>query len=290
MNPEMNSLERRGVVMKRVSWLLACLLIVSLYALPGAAQVSPSLEDFTLGDDLNHLSYGIDAMSISRQNNAVTAQVTAALIRLRKTVIEQSGADTLTIRAINKNDRSAVKSSVTFDATSPATLADMVKTVAVDMDIGKFEMDRTLLMQLAGAGQAVTISSERVSTDAIEAQGLDPTMTVFELSIKKADGSDLSFGGGKVKVTLPWNGNTVPTSVGYMNSSGGITQISGFTVDEANKTVSFVTNHFSTWVLYTDDADTAGSGVSATMMVGIGLCAAALAGFGVSALRRRRGA
>jgi hypothetical protein len=188
-----------------------------------------------------------------------------AEVKVPASVIADKSTDTVVIPiASDEKAAGADIAAAQLDMSDVAAIAEAGKALELQLPQGTATLDSALVKELAERYKTlpelvVTVSREDEHKEApmlTEAQKIAVTGadTVFEISIRIGGLYLHEFPGGSMRVILPYEGDTQP-GVDYLEDNGMRTRMPS-TWDKENKTVSFTTDHCSTFLVTTiEDKD-----------------------------------
>lgn len=129
------------------------------------------------------------------------------------------------------------------------------KDTTIQTDLGSISLDSALMAQTAASGKDAELSVE--TEDATSLTAIGNFSDAYELTLKNADGGDISFGDGSATVTVSCGDKAI---YAYCVSGEKLTERLGVMYDSEAKTATWTTKHFSLWAL--SDREYAVSGSS----------------------------
>lgn len=183
-------------------------------------EVSGSTETATLTG--NFLTSGsTDGITVNGNTITVDAKADASGITASKVVIPQETAKAL-----------------------------LGKTVVVETSTGSISLNSTLLAQIAGVENGVTLSISKASTPV----GLGTFSSAYEISLVDANGDAVEFGEGQATVTV-----TSEETVNYAYCIDNGQRTERVATSTSGNSVSFTVSHFSLWALSDREYEVGGS-------------------------------
>ena len=129
-------------------------------------------------------------------------------------------------------------------------------TLAIKTNLGTVTFDDNVMTQIDGVDKAVTLGIEKVEEEDVSsavATAVANATQVIDLSLEYDNSASTisNFGEGSATVELAYvlqNSSKTP-KVYYVDENGNKTEVEDVTYDSANDKLTFVTNHFSTYMV-----------------------------------------
>lgn len=196
-----------------------------------------------------------DAVLVKTENGKATASVdvTSVMDDLIKTATDGKTKE-ITINA--KTSANVDKVDVTIPADAFAQLAkiDSLNDAVISTGVCDFTIDKQALAEIAKQSPA----GSKLTIEAVESPTSNKLQTVYELKITAGNKKISSFNGGQIMVTVdvPSELKGKPATCLYKNEKG---VYSGVTITKwsgDNAKLSFVTQHFSKYIVMSEDEAT----------------------------------
>ena len=192
-------------------------------------------------------STAVRVEEITTSGNSETATLSGNFLTSGEADGITVNGDTVTIDA--KSDRSSITSSkVVIPQETAQALAG--KTVVVETSTGSISLNSTLLSQIAGVENGVTLSISKASTPV----GLGTFSSAYEISLVDANGDAVEFGEGQATVTV-----TSEETVNYAYCIDNGQRTERVATSTSGNSVSFTVSHFSLWALSDREYEVGGS-------------------------------
>ena len=223
-----------------------------------AADIKPtsSAGSNTANDD------GANTVNIKPEMTVSNGQASASVDKSDIDEILEEAEDngTTAITIIATTNKSVTKSTVNLPDGSVADMANAGLGLTAETSTGTFDMDNDALQAIAGKGSgSATFSAEQLDTDDLSDanKALVGDHPVFDLSITVGGTYVTDFGGGTVKVSLPYmpedGEDTDNPTVYYIDGNGKAVKMTGAYYDAEADSIIFETGHFSLFAVVYDD-------------------------------------
>lgn len=192
--------------------------------------------------------------NVTVSKNTIENAISKAQSEAKKKGIEKNGIAVEIKVKVNTKNSSTKNLSVNLPkVTVDALVKAEVKEIRINSGIATINLNLQTLKTIQKEINAdVNVSAKKVdnSTLSAEAKAVVGNRPVFDLTITDTNGTKISdFGKGKVSVSIPYTlgaNEKVEKVVAYnINENGKVQEMPNSVYDEQNKTLSFVTDHFS---------------------------------------------
>lgn len=191
-------------------------------------------------------SEAVKVEKVETSGNTETATLSGSFLTSSGAEGIAVNGNTVTIDA--KSDGSNITSSkVVIPQETAQALAG--KTVVVETSTGSISLNSTLLAQIAGVENGVTLSISKASTPV----GLGTFSSAYEISLVDANGDAVEFGEGQATVTV-----TSEETVNYAYCIENGSRTERVATSTSGNSVSFTVSHFSLWALSDREYETGG--------------------------------
>ncbi len=195
-------------------------------------------------------SEAVKVEKVETSGNTETATLSGSFLTSSGAEGIAVNGNTVTIDA--KSDGSNITSSkVVIPQETAQALAG--KTVVVETSTGSISLNSTLLAQIAGVENGVTLSISKASTPV----GLGTFSSAYEISLVDANGDAVEFGEGQATVTV-----TSEETVNYAYCIDNGQRTERVATSTSGNSVSFTVSHFSLWALSDREYEVGGSASS----------------------------